>query len=182
MFMQSGQYTRDNIEFTSPCSVVLGGNISTDTEKRSVIGGYRHLFEPLPAELRNDTAFLDRLHAYLPGWEIPKIAPENYATGYGFISDYLAEIFRLLRRRNFQTHMTARVVFESMTGRNQDAVQKTAAGLLKLIYPHRSPDEIEPEELMFCLDLAVEMRRCITDQLRVIAPKEFARAAFTFHL
>ena len=69
--------------------------------------------------LKHDTAFLDRIHAYLPGWEIPKIAPENYATGYGFISDYLAEIFRLLRRRNFQTHLVARVVFEGMTGRNQ---------------------------------------------------------------
>jgi ATP-dependent Lon protease len=181
MFMQSGQYTRDNIEFTSSCSVVLGGNISADTEKRTPVEGYRHLFEPLPAELRNDTAFLDRLHAYLPGWEVPKIAPENYATGYGFISDYLAEIFRLLRRRNFQTHMTARIVFQGMTGRNQDAVQKTSAGLLKLIYPHRSPDDIEPDELMFCLDLAVEMRRRITDQLRVIAPKEFAHAKFAFH-
>jgi ATP-dependent Lon protease len=182
MFMQSGQYTRDNLEFTSTCSVVLGGNINTDTEKRTPVDGYRHLFEPLLTELRYDTAFLDRLHAYLPGWEIPKIAPENYATGYGFISDYLAEIFRLLRRRNFQTHLAARVVFTGMTGRNQDAVQKTTAGLLKLIYPHRTPDDIAPEELRFCLELAVEMRRRITDQLRVIAPKEFSHAAFTFHM
>jgi ATP-dependent Lon protease len=182
MFMQSGHYTRDNIEFTSPCSVVLGGNLSTDTQKHAPVEEYRHFFEPLPAELRGDTAFLDRLHAYLPGWEIPKIAPENYATGYGFISDYLAEIFRLLRRRNFQTHLAARVVFAGMTGRNQDAVQKTTAGLLKLIYPHRSPEDIQPEELLFCLNLAVEMRRRVTDQLRVIAPKEFTHATFTFHV
>ena len=182
MFMQSGQYTRDNIEFTSPCSVVLGGNINTDTAKRAPVEDYSHLFAPLPAELRHDTAFLDRIHAYLPGWEIPKIASENYATGYGFISDYLAEIFRLLRRRNFQTHLVARIVFEGMTGRNQDAVQKTAAGLLMLLYPHRTPENIEPEELQFCLGLAVEMRRRVTDQLRVIAPKEFTHAAFTFHV
>jgi len=182
MFMQSGQYTRDNLEFTSQCSVVLGGNINTDIEKHAPVDGYGHLFEPLPAELRYDTAFLDRIHAYLPGWEIPKIAPENYAAGYGFISDYIAEIFRLLRRRNFQTHLTARVEFEGMTGRNQDSVQKTGAGFLKLLYPHRTPEDIEPEELTFCLELAVEMRRRVTDQLRVILPKEFSHAQFKFRL
>jgi predicted ATP-dependent Lon-type protease len=69
-----------------------------------------------------------------------------------------------------------------MTGRNQDAVQKTTAGLLKLIYPHRSPEDIGPDELLFCLNLAVEMRRRVTDQLRVIAPKEFTHAAFTFQV
>src|SRR3989454_5627521 len=182
MFMQSGQYTRDNLEFASQCSIVLGGNINTDTEKRAPVEDYRHLFEPLPGELRQDTAFLDRIHAYLPGWEIPKIAPENYATGYGFISDYLAAVFQLLRRRNFQTHLAARVRFEGMTGRNQDAIQKTAAGLLKLLYPHRTPADIEPEELHFCLDLVVEMRRREADPHRAIASKEFTQAAFKFHV
>jgi ATP-dependent Lon protease len=182
MFMQSGQYTRDNLEFTSQRSIVLGGNIGSDAEQRTPVDDYRHLFEPLPAELRYDTAFLDRIHAYLPGWEVPKIAPENYAAGYGFISDYLAEIFRSLRRRNFQTHVTAHVMFDSWTGRNQDAVQKTSAGLLKLLYPHRTPEDIELDELLFCVDLAVEMRRRVADQLRVIAPKEFTHTAFKFGL
>jgi len=182
MFMQSGQYTRDNLEFASQCSIVLGGNINTDTAKRAPIDDYHHLFEPMPVELRHDTAFLDRIHAYLPGLEIPKIAPENYATGYGFISDYLAEIFQLLRRRNFQTHLAARVKFAGMTGRNQDAVQKTTAGLLKLLYPHRTPDDIEPEELSFCLSLAVEMRRRVASQLCIIATKEFTQTTFKFHL
>ena len=93
-------------------------------------GRYRHLFEPLPEELQ-DPAFLDRIHAYLPGWEMPKIRPENYATGYGFLTDYLAEIFAELRRRNFQTHVNAWVDMGAMTGRNQDAIKKTAAGLLE---------------------------------------------------
>jgi ATP-dependent Lon protease len=146
------------------------------------VDDYRHLFEPLPAELRYDTAFLDRIHAYLPGWEIPQISPANYAAGYGFISDYLAEIFRSLRRRNFQTHVAAHVVFDGWTGRNQDAVQKTSAGLLKLIYPHRTSEDIEPDELLFCVGLAVEMRRRVTDQLRAIAPKEFTHTAFKFRL
>jgi ATP-dependent Lon protease len=182
MFMQSGQYTRDNLEYTSQCSIVLGGNIGSDTERRTPGDDYRRLFEPLPAELIYDTAFLDRIHAYLPGWEITKIAAENYATGYGFIQDYLAEIFRFLRRRNFQTHVTAHVVCDGWTGRNQDAVQKTAAGLLKLMYPHRTPEDIESDELIFCIDLAVEMRRRVTEQLRVIAPREFTQPTFKFHL
>ena len=85
---------------------------------------YRHLFEVLPPELQ-DPAFLDRIHAYLPGWEMPKIRPENYATGYGFLTDYMAEIFAELRRRNFQTHVNAWVDMGAMTGRNQDAIKKT---------------------------------------------------------
>ena len=108
-------------------------------ENRRPLWDYRHLFQPLPEELREDTAFLDRIHAYLPGWEIPIIAPSNYATGYGFISDYAAEIFRLLRRRNYQTHLVARVKFPTgMSQRAHDAVKKTAAGLLKLVYPRNS--------------------------------------------
>ena len=83
---------------------------------------------------------------------------------------------------DIRQHLVARIVFEGMTGRNQDAIRKTAAGLLKLLYPHRTPENIEPEELQFCLELAVEMRRRVTDQLRVIAPKEFTHAAFTFHM
>jgi ATP-dependent Lon protease len=78
--------------------------------------------------------------------------------------------------------VTAHVVFDGWTGRNQDAVQKTAAGLLKLLYPHRTPEDIESDELRFCVDLAVEMRRRVADQLRVIAPREFTQPAFKFHL
>ena len=168
----------------SRCSIRIDEAVRhhSDPERRTPVDGYNHHFEPLPSELRYDTAFLDRVHAYRPGWEIPKIAAENYATGYGFISDYFAEIFRFLRRRNFQTHVTVHVVFNDWTGRNQDAVKKTAAGLLKLIYPHRTAEDLEADELIFCVDLAVEMRRRVTDQLRVIAPREFTLPAFKFHL
>ena len=103
--------------------------------------------------------------------------------GYGFISDYAAEIFRLLRRRNYQTHVVARVKFpEEMSQRAQDAIKKTAAGLLKLIYPHRTPDNVDPEELKFCLDLAVEMRQRVVDQLKALAPKEFHQIRLSFDL
>src|SRR5256712_3513526 len=99
-YMQTGKFTRGDQEFSAPCSIVLGGNIDTDVENRAPAKHYRHLFAVLPQDLQ-DPAFLDRIHAYLPGWEIPKIKPENYATGYGVLTDYLAEIFADLRRLNY---------------------------------------------------------------------------------
>jgi uncharacterized protein (TIGR02688 family) len=130
-----------------------------------------------------DPAFLDRIHAYVPGWEVPKIRPENYAIGYGFLTDYLAEIFAELRRLNYQTHVNYGADFGGMTGRNQDAVKKTAAGLLKLLYPHRRvPESVTPNELKWVLDLAVEMRKRVTDQLAVILPTEFTQVVYSFQL
>lgn len=182
-FMAQGSYSKDGVEFASTCSIVLGGNINSDLERRQPMDDYRHLFQPLPEELRDDTAFLDRIHCYLPGWEMPVITPSNYATGYGFITDYAAEIFRLMRRRNYQTHIVARVRFpEGMSQRAHDAIQKTAAGLLKLVYPHRTPDDVEAGELKFCMDLALEMRGRVLEQLKRISPKEFQETTIGYEL
>ena len=171
-YMQTGKFTRGDQEFSAPCSIVLGGNIDTNLEQRQPESNYRHLFQVLPMELQ-DPAFLDRIHAYLPGWEMPKIRPENYATGYGLLTDYMAEIFAELRRRNFQTHVHAWVDMGNMTGRNQDAIKKTTAGLLKLLHPHRNPDSIARDEITPLLDIAIEMRKRVTDQLAKILPMEF---------
>lgn len=171
-YMQTGKFSRGDQEFTAPCSIVLGGNIDTNLELRKPETRYKHLFQVLPAELQ-DPAFLDRIHAYLPGWEMPKIRPENYAVGYGLLTDYMAEIFAELRRRNFQTHVYAGVDFGNMTGRNQDAIKKTTAGLLKLLYPHRSPDTLTKDELVPLIEIGVEMRKRVTDQLARILPTEF---------
>ncbi|MBI2191776.1 MAG: hypothetical protein HYU36_07320 [Planctomycetes bacterium] len=119
-------------------------------------------------------AFLDRLHAYVPGWEVPKIRPENYATGYGFMTDYLAEIFAELRRRNFQTHVVAAVDFGPMTGRNQDAIKKTSAGMLKLLHPHLARENGYFKNIKDVLDFAIEMRKRVVDQLAMMRPAEFA--------
>lgn len=135
-YMQTGRFTRGDQEFSAQCSIVLGGNIDTDVHRHEPSARYYHLFEVLPAELRH-AASLDRIHAYLPGWEMPKIRPENYAAGYGFLTDYMAEIFAGLRRQNFQTHVAAWVNMSGMTGRNQDAIKKTAAGLLSLSRPRK---------------------------------------------
>ncbi len=163
-YMQTGRFSRGPQEFSSQASIVLGGNIDTDVEQRKPASRYHHLFEVLPEELQ-DTAFLDRIHAYLPGWELPKIQPANYAAGYGFITDYLAEIFTRLRRLNFQTHVNARRDFGALTGRNQDSVRKTTAGLLKLLHPHRTPEDLEEDELVPCLELACECRERVIEQL-----------------
>ncbi len=177
-YMQTGRFSRGSLEFSAQASIVLGGNIDTNMEKRSPVDRYRHLFEVLPIELQ-DTAFLDRIHCFIPGWEFRKINPENYAQGYGFITDYLAEIFSRLRRRNYQTQVSAFVDFGGITGRNQDAIRKIGAGLLKLIYPHRTTDDLQTEELKLCLDLAVESRELVLRQLSVMAPSEFTNATLT---
>lgn len=180
-YMQTGKFSRRDQEFSASRSIVLGGNIDTDMAQRQPDARYRHLFDPLPAELQ-DAAFLDRIHAYLPGWEMPKIRPDNYATGYGFLTDYLAEIFAELRRRNFQTHVNAWVDMGSMTGRNQDAVKKTVAGMLKLVYPHRAHDDLAENEIAPLVEFAVEMRRRTTDQLAKMLPTEFSHVDYAYKL
>jgi ATP-dependent Lon protease len=180
-YMQTGKFSRGDQEFSAQCSIVLGGNIDTDLELRQPEGRYRHLFEPLPEALQ-DPAFLDRIHAYLPGWEMPKIRPENYATGYGFLTDYLAEIFAELRRRNYQTHVNAWVDMGAMTGRNQDAIKKTSAGLLKLLHPHRTPDDLTEQEIAPIVEVAVEMRKRTTDQLAKVLPAEFSDVDYSYVL
>ncbi|MDP2754283.1 MAG: BREX system Lon protease-like protein BrxL [Nitrospirota bacterium] len=172
-YMQTGKFSRGDIEFSTQASIVLAGNLDCDLEKKLPADHYLHLFAVLPQELGNDSAFLDRLHAFLPGWEMTKISPENYAKGYGFVTDYLAEIFTRLRRRNYQTVVNAHVSFGKMTGRNQDSIKKTTAGLLKILYPHRTPQNIEEKELESCLGIAVECRQRIIDQLSIMAPGEF---------
>jgi len=171
-YMQTGKFSKGRDEFTAQASIVLGGNIETDLVQKKPSRRYLQLFEPLPKELQ-DLAFLDRIHSFLPGWEMPKIQPENYATGYGFITDYLAEIFTRFRRRNYQTIVTAHTSFNNMTGRNQDSVKKTAAGLLKLIYPNRTVENISLNEVKSCIDLAIEGRQRVIDQLSIMSPSEF---------
>jgi ATP-dependent Lon protease len=180
-YMQTGKFSRGDQEFSAPCSVVLGGNIETDMELRRPEKRYNHLFQVLPIELQ-DAAFLDRIHAYLPGWEMPKIVPDNYAVGYGLLTDYMAEIFAELRRRNFQTHVNAWVDMRHMTGRNQDAIKRTTGGLLKLLYPDRSPDNVTRDELVPLLDIAVEMRKRVTDQLAKISPGEFSGVEYGYEV
>jgi len=174
-YMQTGQFTRGDQEFTSAASIVLGGNIEVDTEGAlsTPSGRYPHWLAVLPAELNNDTAFIDRLHSYLPGWELTKIRREYFAQGFGFMTDYFAEILKRLREQNRQSLVSARIDFSGETSRNQDSVQKTICGLVKLIFPHRDVDSINRDELEMCVELAIEARQIVQNQMAIISPGEY---------
>jgi len=172
-YMSSGQYTRAGRPFTSTASIVMGGNIDCDMLNRRPASKYANLFEPLPEELGQRTAFLDRIHAYLPGWEMPKIVADNYAAGFGFMTDYLAAIFDRLRARNCQGIVEQRARLDGLKSRDLDAVKKTAAGLLKIVYPHRDAESASHPEIAACVDLAVRCRQRVVTELGKIAPAEF---------
>lgn len=176
-YMQTGVFTRMGQEFRASASIVLGGNIEVNLEQKRPSDKYAHLFDVLPIELQ-DTAFLDRVHGYLPGWEMAVINPVNYANGYGFMTDYFAEILAEFRRRNYITHVTAQLSFRGMNQRNEDAVKKTAAGMLKLLYPHFEPNEVPERAMEPIMRFAVEMRKRVVDQLAVMKPAEFKDASF----
>jgi len=176
-YMQTGLFSRGDQEFNATASIVLAGNIevATDSHNPKPSDRYEHWLAVLPAEVNSDTAFIDRLNAYVPGWEFQKIRKERYAKGYGLMTDYFAEILKRLRERAIQTMVAASINFEAETSRNQDSVQKTTSGLIKLIFPHRDVDTIEAEEMKICLDLAIEVRQIVYDQMAIISPGEYQK-------
>lgn len=181
-FMNTGRFGRDTAEFASDCSVVFAGNIDCDRSTKEVKGWHKHLFSTLPQLVRNDRAFLDRIHGYIPGWRIPQIAEANFATGFGFMADYLSEIMHKMRDRNYTHIVVDRVDFGEMTQRNMTAVTRIASGLIKLIYPHRTIDTIEDSEIVRVVDAAVVLRQRVVDQLAKIAPAEFGGVKLEYKL
>jgi len=174
-YMQTGLFSRGDQEFNATASIVLAGNIevATNDDNPKPSDRYSHWLAVLPAEVNSDTAFIDRLNAYVPGWEFQKIRKERYAKGYGMMTDYFAEILKRLRERQIQTMVAASINFEGETSRNQDSIQKTTSGLIKLIFPHRDVDTIEPAEMKMCLELAIETRQIVYDQMAIISPGEY---------
>jgi len=175
-YMQDAKFSRGKKELLAFASLVFVGNL--DVQGKLPHEKYYHLFEPLPDFLQV-IAFLDRVHGYLPGWEISKLSPESYSRDYGFVTDYFCEIMHELRRvdllgsikSRFQLVDTAKTE-RGLSGRDQRAVMKTASGLLKLLYPdgHMSDDELEELLLIAC-----ELRQRVREQLFLIAPGEYDR-------
>jgi len=173
-YMESGSFSRGREEITALASMVFIGNINVDIQ---TVVRTSHLFMPFPVEMQ-DLALLDRFHAYLPGWEIPKMQPEFFAQRYGFVVDFLAEVFRDLRSTTYMT--VAEEHFElgsALNQRDTKAVRKTVSGLVKLIHPD---GQYTQEQLAEYVDLAMEMRRRVKEQLKKMGGVEYWNTAFSY--
>ena len=174
-YMASGSFARGKEEKSASASMVFVGNINQDV---SVLLKTSHLFEPFPDAMAYDTAFLDRIHCYLPGWEIPKFRPNSFTNDYGFITDYLSEFLRELRKESFGDALDKYFKLGSnLNQRDTIAVRKMVSGMLKLLYPD---GDFGKEEVREVLTFALEMRRRVKEQLKKIGGMEFYDVNFSF--
>lgn len=174
-YMASGSFARGKEEKNASASMVFVGNINQSVD---VLLKTSHLFAPFPEEMANDTAFFDRMHYYLPGWEIPKMRPDFFTNKYGFIVDYIAEFFREMRKRSFADSIDLYYrLGNNLNQRDTIAVRKTVSGLMKLIYPHGEYTKADVDEV---LQYALEGRRRVKEQLKKIGGMEFYDVMFSY--
>ncbi|ABB15490.1 protease Lon-related BREX system protein BrxL [Carboxydothermus hydrogenoformans] len=174
-YMASGSFARGKEEKAATASMVFIGNINQSVD---ALLKTSHLFEPFPEAIANDTAFFDRIHYYLPGWEIPKFRPEFFTDEYGFITDYLAEFLREMRKRSFSDAFDRYFKLgNNLNQRDVIAVRKTVSGLVKLIYPNGEFDKDDIEEI---LRYALIGRRRVKEQLKKIGGMEFYDVHFSY--
>jgi len=174
-YCESGAFARGKDALTGHASMALFGNTQQPVE---VMVRSSHLFTPLPDVIREDWAFLDRIHLYLPGWEIPKMRIEYFTEHYGFVVDYLAEALRELRRHNFTEVIDRHFSLGShLNARDVKAVRKTVSGLTKLLYPH---GECTQDELAELVELALEGRRRVKEQLKKMGSFEYHQTSFSY--
>jgi len=174
-YCESGSFARGKEQKSGTASIAFFGNTNQPVE---VMVRSSHLFVPMPEVIREDTAFLDRIHFYIPGWEMPKMQTEMFTNGYGFVVDYLAEAMRQLRRRNYTELLDRHFSLGAqLKSRDVKAVRKTVAGLVKLIYPDGQVDKDELREL---LELAMEGRRRVKEQLKKLGSFEFFQTSFSY--
>lgn len=174
-YMASGSFARGKEEKAASASMVFVGNINQSVD---VLLKTSCLFDPFPPEMGTDTAFLDRIHCYLPGWEIPKFRPEHFTNDYGFISDYLAEFIRELRKTQYGDAIDHYFrLGKNLNQRDTIAVRRMADGYLKLLYPDGSFTKEEVEEV---LRISLEMRRRVKEQLKKLGGMEFYDVNFSY--
>lgn len=174
-YMASGSFARGKEEKAAAASMVFVGNINQSVD---VLLKTSSLFDPFPIEMGTDTAFLDRMHCYLPGWEIPKFRPEHFTNDYGFITDYLAEFIRELRKEQYGDALDHYFrLGKNLNQRDTIAVRRMVDGYLKLIYPD---GEFTKEDLEEILKLALEMRRRVKEQLKKLGGMEFYDVNFSY--
>ena len=174
-YMASGSFARGREEKAASASMVFVGNINQSVD---VLLKTSHLFEPFPAAMAFDTAFLDRMHCYVPGWDIPKYRPDFFTDDFGFITDYLSEFMREMRKEPFSDITDQYFRFGSnLNQRDTIAVRKTVSGFAKLLYPD---GDITKEEAQEILEYAMEFRRRVKEQLKKIGGMEFFDVNFSY--
>jgi ATP-dependent Lon protease len=174
-YCESGTFQRGQEATSGEASIALYGNTNQPVDVMVQTG---HLFEPMPSVIRDDMAFIDRLHFYLPGWEIPKMRNDLFTDHYGFVVDYLAEAVRDLRRHNFTEIVDRHFSMGShLVTRDRKAVKKTVSGLMKIIHPHGGATKEEIAEL---LDFAMEGRRRVKEQLKKMGSFEYYQTSFSY--
>lgn len=178
-YMESGEFSRGKESIRGEGGIAMVGNFDVDVQHQQKIG---HLFGPLPPDMRNDTAFMDRIHMYLPGWQIPKISREILTDHFGFVSDFLSECWNQLRKQSRASQLQGRVFWGgALSGRDVNAVQKTVSGLLKLVSPN--PDvPVSDEDLEWAVRLALECRRRVKEQQKRIGSAEFRNTHFSYQI
>ncbi|NCO52842.1 MAG: BREX system Lon protease-like protein BrxL [Deltaproteobacteria bacterium] len=176
-YMESGEFSRGKESIRADGSIVLVGNFDVDVEHQQRIG---HLLGPMPPEMRDDTAFMDRIHAFLPGWDVPKISKELLTSHFGLVSDFLSECWSQLRNQSRISQLQNRVFFGgALSGRDTNAVNKSISGLLKLLYPGNSV-EVPEEDLEWTVRIALEARRRVKEQQKRIGAAEFRNTHFSY--
>ena len=176
-YMESGEFSRGKESIRADGSLVLVGNFEVDVEYQQRIG---HLFGPMPPEMRDDTAFMDRIHAYLPGWDVPKISKDLLTDHFGLVSDFLSECWSQLRSQSRVSALQNRAYFGgALSGRDTNAVHKTISGLLKLLYPG-GDENIPDEDLEWAVRIALEVRRRVKEQQKRIGAAEFRNTHFSY--
>ena len=174
-YMASGSFARGKEEKSASASMVFVGNINQSVD---VLLKTSSLFAPFPPEMGTDTAFLDRMHCYIPGWEIPKFRPQHFTNDYGFISDYLAEFIRELRKEQYGDALDNYIrLGKNLNQRDTIAVRKMVGGFIKLLYPD---GEYTKEELEEVLKISLEMRRRVKEQLKKLGGMEFYDVNFSY--
>lgn len=177
-YMASGQFSRGKENIRAEGCIVMVGNFDVDIDQQQRIG---HLLSPLPPEMRDDTAFMDRLHAFVPGWDFPKLNPnDHFSDHFGLVSDFLSECWSKLRVGNRSSVMQGRAhLGGALSGRDIEAVNKTVSGLVKLVYPDPSM-EVSSEDIEWMVRLALESRRRIKEQQKRCLKSEFRNTHFSY--
>lgn len=178
-YMESGEFSRGRESIRADGGIVMLGNFDVDVEHQQRIG---HLFGPLPPEMRDDTALMDRIHSYIPGWDVPKMEERLFTDHFGLVSDFLSECWTRLRAESRVQLIHGRVTFGgALSGRDTTAVIKTVSGLLKLLYPGASM-AVPDADLEWAVRLGLECRRRVKEQQKRIGSAEFRNTHFAYRI